>query len=416
MEYQLSHRSLHTIRPKVLTVAAFDKFYPVAFYENGKWGGLEVELMREYAAACGLTLKMKRVTTFSGIWDLPRLGHADVSIGGISDAMGRDHKDTEWSMPYYYVKRSVLLLKDGIKDEAHWKYALNFAPVASTAGSTGAMDAKYRAGELMNRLTKSKGYLRDIPRLQSRKISGIMYGDQVSKSIMAKTRRKNLTYRTWDIIPTLVPLDGETFSFPTRLGSGVAVSLTAFMTHLADTGKLKKLCERFALQYPAPLPIYHPTKRNPHKKRKFTIHYPGLKERIHAELEDVKRHLRDSVTPDLDNRFHKDDGEREKIALGRSDVIDHDLFLNAVDTVLAWVARPLTLQEDNRLLDFVGYACSKGDAPLVDFKRSIVIINTEKAMASVRQRGNKIEDLLDVYHEIGKKAAVLVLQSIGVRI
>jgi len=76
LPYALSHRKLETIEEGVLTVAAFDKFHPISFYENGKLEGIEVKLMEEYAKAVGLTLKLVRVGTWDNLWDKPRLKQA----------------------------------------------------------------------------------------------------------------------------------------------------------------------------------------------------------------------------------------------------------------------------------------------------------------------------------------------------
>ena len=74
--------------PGVLTVAAYDNFYPISGWEKGKLAGIEVTLIEEFAAAAGLQLKLVRVKTWPGIWDKPRLGEADVAIG-IANAAGR---------------------------------------------------------------------------------------------------------------------------------------------------------------------------------------------------------------------------------------------------------------------------------------------------------------------------------------
>ena len=34
IQFQLAHRKLDTIKEGVLTVAAFDKFYPISFYKG----------------------------------------------------------------------------------------------------------------------------------------------------------------------------------------------------------------------------------------------------------------------------------------------------------------------------------------------------------------------------------------------
>lgn len=428
--YSMAHRHLDTIEAGVLTVAAYDNFFPISGWEKGKPVGIEVRLIEQYAKACNLRLNLIRVKEWEGIWDLPRLGKADVAIGGIANARGREHAHTEWTMPYYYVKRSIITIK-GRK---------GFNKVVATHGSTGEMDAKLRVGELMMGLGESKGYATEFPRLRSRKIDGIMFGDQVARGLLAadrkKTKKRDLVMRTWDILPTLVPLDGETFSFPTRLGSGVAVSLTAFMVDAAESGKLKKLCREFALEYPAHLPTNDQSRpsefKNPLKPwkkllRRFLLSpdYAPARAKLPAAFEDARKHLLDL------SKTHSGVSPREKVALTRSDVVDSGLFANAADLVASYVSSVITGKSldspevffekrthcyncdggDNRWMEYVTYHFSKGDAPLIEYKSKMCTINSEKAMAEVRARGNNTKAMNEVYMEVGKKAVAAILEK-----
>lgn len=434
--YAMRHRHLDTLVPGVLTVAAYDNFYPISGWEKGKLAGIEVTLIEEFAAAAGLQLKLVRVKTWPGIWDKPRLGEADVAIGGIANAVGREHKNTEWTMPYYYVSRSLMYLKGTRVQKASY-----------TPGSTGDMDAQFRLGELMTELTPSKGYVKDIPRLRSGKINGIMFGDKVSKALIAddrrRTKKKDLVMKIWEIVPTLVPTDGETYSFPTRLGSGIAVSLTAFMVHAADSGRLKKLCSQFSLDYPVTTPgtgqtieaSFKPFKELKSILRNYVLSFDTVRAtNLAKNIKIACKHFK-SLT-----HTHDAVKVRTKAALGREDVADAGLFMNAADTILSWVSYSVTNQYDdspvvtvqlrstnienyvqqlqfntptfsNMAFLYITYKDATGDAPLFHYKKNVCTINGDKAMAEVRKRGNTLKDMDDVCIELGRQIAGAVISE-----
>ena len=439
VSYALAHRDIQTIKPGVLTVAAFDKFYPIAFYEKGELDGIEVRMMREYAAKIGLEVKFIRVKKWDGIWDLPRLKEADISIGGIADSYRREDKDTEWSMPYYYVNRSAITLK------THKGF---IRTVAAVEGSTGYLDAKFRSGEVMGTLKRGLGKNRDLTRLRKKSIDGIMYGDQVSRSVIKSQKKKDLKMNTWSIVPTLVPRDGETFSFPTRLGSGIAVSLTAFLVEAAENGDLKKLCKKFSMQYP----IY------PTDKTFIKEQYTGSKpvkvfkevltqfllapefEKARKKLPQVFKSAKKNYN--FSNKFHTH--ERELLALERHDVVDTQLILGELTPVMYRTSELMTQKHmpdkeavlgnnktrkdnffcyncddyegepngDNSWFDYIKYVAAKeADAPLVHYYDDIAHINCKKFMENVRTNGNTFKALVNEYLHVGKQLLVQVLEA-----
>lgn len=408
IQFALSHRKLDTIKEGVLTVAAFDKFHPVSFYQDGKLEGIEVKIMEEYAQAAGLKVHFLRVGTWEGLWDKPRLREADVAIGGISNSLGRTHKDTEWSMPYYYVRRSLIRLKTQ-KAIPKAKYR----PTSAMTKSTGYIDARW--GEQVMKVAPGLGYVKDLRRLRKGALRGIMYGDNVSRAILREDPHKDLTMDTWDIVPTLVPPDGETFSFPTRLGSGVAISLTSFLTYAAVSGRLARWCRHFHLKYPV-VPVEKPAQSMPTGYRKK---YRVLKEALRRFLlsparkrlagteAPFRRLLASLFSPEVYNEGRV---ARLKEALARPDVIDHQLFLIYNDMLLSDVCSLVT-GNDNTLFMFIVYKQADEKAPLVAYSDGTGYINTALAMQHVRAGGNTKEAFLEEVVKINKLLVMQVLEA-----
>ena len=436
LPYALSHRKLDTIKEGVLTVAAFDKFHPISFYENGKLEGIEVKLMEEYAKAVGLTAKFVRVGTWDKLWDKPRLKEADVSIGGIANSLGREHKDTEWTMPYYYVRRSIMTLKKPLKDQ-------KFKPVSAVTKSTGYMDTRWRLGEDNMSMTPGLGYKKDLARLRKGKLKGVMYGDQVSRSIIKdemKQKRRDLTMKSWNILPTLVPTDGETFSFPTRLGSGIAVSLSSFLAEAEANGKLKKWCKHFHLKYPVVPVLEKETfyegfpKRKELKKliRLFLLSpdYEPARNKFASIFKDGEKHLQSLYTTDFMNDSRV---ERLNEAFKRTDVTDYKIFLTLPGIVVSklswlisykyssgepfWVLNKTGVYNheggDSSWFDYFTYASNDHQEPLVTYKKSknTAFINTALAWRHVRENGNNKKAFIDEVVHIAKLLIPQVLEA-----
>ena len=251
VDFMLQHRRLNLIEHGVLTVMTYPHFYPVAFWKGeGKekeLAGLDVDVMRAFAEKCGLKVKFVTTDKFDGIWDAPSKGLADVSIGGIGNTIGRGDGHTEWTMPYFYVHRSVVYRKDDPIELFPYNVKRT---IYGTKGSTGWWDAKLRMDGAMNDkdsfMQEGSSEDEDLNDLLSGKVQGLMRGDMVSRALV-KRYPKKLAYSAWNILPTITKTDGETFAYPCKLGSGLAVSLTTFLVETIMNGFLKKLVVKYNL-------------------------------------------------------------------------------------------------------------------------------------------------------------------------
>jgi ABC-type amino acid transport substrate-binding protein len=201
-------------------------------------------MMNEFATQAGLQIIYKEYHSFDGIWNKPSLHQADVAIGGISNAKGRGRRTTEWSIPYFYVHRSVLFQK---KKSVRTFPSDVHGIIISTYNSTGWTDGEIRLDRIHKKrfLVKGTTDKEDISELLHGKVQGLLRGDFVSKAIV-KTHPE-LGYTTWDAEPDILPSDGEVFSYPTKQGSGIAMMLSTFITDQIDRGEMKKRMKRFHL-------------------------------------------------------------------------------------------------------------------------------------------------------------------------
>lgn len=243
--YIISHRELTTIKTNTLTVAAYPHFYPICYYNSrGNLAGLDVDILKKFAKEAKLDIVFKEFDSFKGIWHKPAIDKADVSIGGIANSKGRTRVATEWSIPYFYVNRSIIFKKsnpirsfpedvDGI--------------VVGTEGSTGWTDAKILLKSVNKQrfLKKGKTDKEDLSDLLSGKILGLIRGDFVSQAIIRKNPKLGMIQ--WEADQSILPSDGEIFAFPTKKGSGIAVLLSAFLTESIHNGYMVKLMKKYHL-------------------------------------------------------------------------------------------------------------------------------------------------------------------------
>ena len=245
VKYMIGHRDFNLITPGTLTVAAYPHFFPVCYKSHGKIQGLDVDLIKSFAKMAKLKVQFVVHNKFDGIWDLPSQNMADCSIGGIANSRGRSKKKTEWSLPYFYVHRSVLFNKN---DPIPSFPGGVTKTVVGTAGSTGWIDAQKRM-----QLSKKTHLLRpgatdekDLQFLLDGKIQGMMRGDFVSRALIHK-HPKELSMITWNAFPELLAKDGEVFAFPCRRASGIAAMLSSFLSILIDSGDIDKLITKYHL-------------------------------------------------------------------------------------------------------------------------------------------------------------------------
>jgi ABC-type amino acid transport substrate-binding protein len=97
----------------VLTVSVYANFYPVAFKGAGGKSirGFDVDVRKLFCKAAGLKLRLKERAHFDGIWFDPKNNKSDCSIGGIGMTPARLDENTEWSMPYFHVMRTIVYNK-----------------------------------------------------------------------------------------------------------------------------------------------------------------------------------------------------------------------------------------------------------------------------------------------------------------
>mgnify|MGYP001609196312 FL=1 len=135
-----ANRTLNTVKSGVLTISAYSNFYPVCYKEGNEIKGLDVDIMKLFCELSGLKLHLIEEKHFSDIWLKPIEGKSDTSIGGIGITPSRTTNDTEWTIPYFYVYRTLIYNKNnpltGLKDVT--------GIVSGTKGSTGFIDAQIK--------------------------------------------------------------------------------------------------------------------------------------------------------------------------------------------------------------------------------------------------------------------------------
>ncbi len=249
----ITNREINTIKKGILTVAAYTEFPPIVYIKNGKYMGIDVDIIEAFAEICNLKVEYIKIDKFDGIWNLPELEISDISIGGIANALERGTDRTEWTMPYFYVHRSMIYNKKNIDiNNSNFRFPLlgKNTIILGTKNSTGWTDGAKRRKQFegdvklsaMNPGTTNK---EDVEKLKNGKIIGIMRGDFVAKAIVKQN--DTLAYFKWNMLPELLPKDGEVFAFPTKLGSGIAQSLSSFITALIYENKLNILLSKHEL-------------------------------------------------------------------------------------------------------------------------------------------------------------------------
>lgn len=340
IDKMIKNRSIKTIVPGVLTISTYDKFPPLAYQDttaDGKlvWAGLDVDLMRAFAKFIGYKVKFVKETVFKGIWDKPKNGQSDLAISGIANSFEengimRGGPETEWTLPYFYVNRSVILKKGKTFPGSHLK-------IAATDGSTGWRNGQVRGIQKMGHLQQAEGDNEDFAKLRDGRINAIMHGDDVSRALIRKNRLTwpeekpyNLQMISWEIVPTLIPKDGEIFAYPSKLGSGIATVLTAFIIKSIHNGFLESLVKKYHMdldhfiderklptgQYTPPLcKIYFPD--------------PELSDKISKFLKDTDRigEFRGMINGSLSVRKKNEDiNERLKSQIVNTSACDNFLL------------------------------------------------------------------------------------------
>lgn len=244
---KIFHNSvLKTIKPGVLTVSAYANFFPVCYKEKGVLKGLDVEIMKEFARLCNLKIKFIEKKNFDGIWLDPvkRPKISDVAIGGIGITKKRTRADTEWTIPYFYVNRTLIYNKKdpliSLKDVDR--------TVLGTKNSTGWIDAfeRLKKLKLSHHLKPGTTDENDLKLLLEGKIQGLMRGSFVGKAIVKKYPQLGMI-TPWKMDPSLVSSDGEVFAYPCNVRSRVGLLLSVFLTEEIMNHHLVKIIKKYGL-------------------------------------------------------------------------------------------------------------------------------------------------------------------------
>jgi hypothetical protein len=240
-------RQLNLLENGKLKVAAYTQFFPVCYLENNQLKGLDVDIITKFAETAGLIVEFIYINKWEKLWFYPKDKDADVSIGGIGITKERIHDETEWTIPYFYVRRSVVYRRD----KPIYKFPEDMTgAVKGTFGSTGYIDGQKRIKEFKPlaklEMTPGTDDQKDIQELLEGKIQGLMRGSFVCKAICNKYGDGQLGYaKPWDILPELVSSDGECFAYPCRKDSGLATVLTAFLSHMWLNGFLEAKAKEY---------------------------------------------------------------------------------------------------------------------------------------------------------------------------
>ena len=232
--------------PNTLTVAAYANFFPICFKKNSEIVGLDIDIVSQFAKKCGLKLKIVEFDAFDNIWDAPQAKKADVSVGGICPLPARTKTHTTWTIPYFYVQRTVVFNKNDPIKQFPESITREFR---GTFNSTGWIDAQRlvdeRAPSKRKLMMKGKTDEQDLEDLKSGKIQGLMRGSFVGAAIVKKNRDLQMV-KPWDMSPKQLGIEhGECFAFPCYDKSGVALLLSVFIGQMWDNGEMMRLAKKY---------------------------------------------------------------------------------------------------------------------------------------------------------------------------
>jgi ABC-type amino acid transport substrate-binding protein len=215
---------LRGVRDRRLRVAVYAHFFPVAYRDQGKLRGLDVDIIEGFCRVMGLRPTYIPVRDFFDVWRAPgdwAVG-ADVAIGGLGRAPWRALGGIEWSLPYFRVQRTVVYNLSNVIRSFPEDVT---GPVVGTMGSTGfnnayrLMEEAGKADLLQNRTASDK---RDLADLLAGRIQGLMRGSFVGRSIVARHPKRLGMVEPWDSDPEEVgPGGGVSYL---RNTTGVACS------------------------------------------------------------------------------------------------------------------------------------------------------------------------------------------------
>ena len=244
LNHIFKHGVLNLLHEGQLTIGIYANFMPIAYKsEKDNYIGMDVIIMKRFCKATGLKCKFVEVQVFDGIWFLPSQNKCDVSIGGIGMSAKRINSKTEWSIPYFYVDRTLVYNKeDPILTFPKGAHGI----IRGTKNSIAWLDARERIekSELKIKLLPSSNDKKDINDLLDGKIQGLVRGSLVGFSLLKKYPKLGMI-KPWKTKPNLVTKDEEVFAFPCKVGSGVSQLLSSFLTYMIVSGELNIIKQEF---------------------------------------------------------------------------------------------------------------------------------------------------------------------------
>lgn len=247
LQHIFTHRRLNTIVPGTLTVSCYANFFPVCYHhkQTGKIVGLDVDIMRYFCRISRLKLVLVERKNFDGIWFDPLNGVSDIAIGGIGITNLRTRPGMSWSIPYFYVHRTLVYNRS---NPIHRFPQDISGTVRATVGSTGWLDAQSRLANTgkQHLLEPGKADQKDISDLLEGKIQGLFRGSFVGKSLIQRHKSLGMV-RPWSMDSDMVAIDGEVFAYPTLCSSGVGQMISVFLTEEIFKGELMHLVKRYKL-------------------------------------------------------------------------------------------------------------------------------------------------------------------------
>jgi ABC-type amino acid transport substrate-binding protein len=156
---------------------------------------------------------------------------------------------TTWTIPYFYVQRTLVYNKDDPIKRFPEDITRDFR---GTFDSTGWMDAQSlvekKAPAKKRFLARGKTDEQDVNDLISGKIQGLMRGSFVGAAIIHRHPKQLAMVKPWDMSPKLLDVPhGECFAFPCHRDSNVVVLLSMLITEMWRDGDLDKLAKKYHL-------------------------------------------------------------------------------------------------------------------------------------------------------------------------
>jgi ABC-type amino acid transport substrate-binding protein len=237
------HSILNTIVPGTLTVSCYANFYPICYMKKNQVKGLDIDIMKEFAKRCKLKIKFIIKPNFNDIWFDPVRNISDVAVGGIGMSTARTRADTEWTIPYFYVKRTIIYNKSN--PIVNFPEDVNNT-IVSAKGSIGWLDGIQKLGSKVKFLKEEKNDKQDIRDLLDGKIQGMLRGSFVGVSILKKYPQLDML-TPWNAVPEVNTSKKEVFAYPCNVRSRIGILLSVFITEEIMNSDLLHLVQKYDL-------------------------------------------------------------------------------------------------------------------------------------------------------------------------